>query len=217
MNVLGSIRCPYGTRNVEYGPTPRAKSHSDWVRKERKRYPGASTKGPKPMLAVIGDYVFLPYPHMFEDALYGKCLPLSEFTTEYVVSLVTRRPLSWFEQEIVSYQKEIVPNFLKHLRTQMPDMFVAILASGSEHVRKKCAAISDVGRSALLKTLAPNVGKVEAVSGGTKWAWDGESLKIAGGNFSWPKSIDISLTPADDCVVKVTDDQQVLPNTKFID
>lgn len=224
-----SSGCPYGSRSVVTGPTKRSRDMSKWIAAQREGV------GPNPptlsstqkVMAVIGDYVWLPYPHMdfhaksptLEISLSSgrKMLRIEEFTPEVVQRICEWRPRAMFGGEITDYQKESVPLFVKHLSEVMPDLFAAT-AAVYPNLRELLAKTTNIGREARLRSLAPNVGEFVDIHGG-RWTWDGEYLtsknsKMSFGLVNGFSEIRVKPDPASK--VKVTSEGQVTPTTEFL-
>jgi hypothetical protein len=222
--VAFSGGCPHGYQRREEGFTRKARGYGDWVRKQREALAGVKgANSPASMLAVVGDYVHLPYSHMTmntavpflrHDAPFRSgCsfIRKEQFTLDVVLSILDFVPRNIWGEKIPSYQKEEVPKFVAHLATQMPEMYEALLAARPA-LRGR---LSNVGRKALLRTLAPNVGTFED-SG--NWTWDGTYLTSTDAKM-WvggTRVLVIRVVPDPESVVKVKDDAQVTPETVFL-
>ena len=224
--VLMGPPCVYGRQTQEIGPTKRHKGLREWL---AAREPIGGLSQPPVRLAMVGTYVWLPYHLMSRTPGVGfvkegkdlfdgvPFIPLEMFTAEAVVKICGLRPMALFGGEIRDYQAKTVPLFLLHLSEEMPDLFsevAAIYPRAAEILR----AHSNVGRKAVLTTLAPNVGTFKG------WTWDGEMLRKAdetplgrpGPGFV--RYAEITLRPVPDMAVKVErDDQVVRGTTVFVD
>lgn len=212
--------CPYGKNIVETGPTRRSSKYRRWCSDQEKKYEDVPYLIAPKMMGVVGDYVFLPYPHItnLESLQWsGKFLKREDFTISNIIDIVNYRPRSIFGDEIVSYQAKVPKLFLKHLSEQLPDLFwkvVALDENSNEHFK----SFSNIGRSAVLETITPNTGKFKDIHGGL-WSWDGARLhsdnsKMA---FGLCKFSRVEITPLEKQAVVITTEDQVNVNTIFVD
>jgi len=220
--------CPYGSSYQREGPTKRSSQIGVWVARQRKEAGDnpPTLQPPNNVVAVIGDYIWLPYAHMdFERdtptlkiQMFGgrNIIPVSDLTPAVVKMICEWRPQAIFGGEIKNYQAESVPQFVRHLREIMPDLYAATLTVYPK-LAEILAKTTDIGRKAILGTLAPNVGQFVDIYGG-HWTWDGTWLvsvdsKMAFGLAS--KFTEIRVKADLGCEVVVTDEAQVLPTTEF--
>jgi len=219
--------CVYGHKTVEMGYTKRARKFRTWIVERAKTIKDVGRlKYPTEKLAVVGDFVWLPYPHMthartgkvtFFPVHHENFIPFEEFTVELIVKLCEARPRAVYGGEITNYQKKSVPRFLSHLTEMYPRM-LAEAAEQSEHIRKLLTALTKVGRKAILQTLVPNVGTFN--DGDKVWTWDGiylTSTTASASTFLIVRGAEVRLLPVERAVVKVTDGGQVGPDTEFVD
>jgi hypothetical protein len=168
------------------------------------------------MMAVVGEYIYLPYGFLPDAADY-KLMPLDKFTPEWIVKACTHEPRSMMGDRISQYQREVLPEFIRHLSTTLPGLLEAACAL-SDVVRRRWATCSHVSRKALVKTLAANVGKVKD-SNGNEWAWDGEYLTRDAPSDSilreFQSVAEIKMRPNEKTWAVVTDDRQVTAQTQF--
>lgn len=227
---LSCVRCPYGRYNRYTGFTRRASKYSQWIKEQEDKFNGVQTLSwHSQRMAVVGDYVFLPYSHMTmnknipflaHDTMFvgGNCfLPSKEFTVANIVLLVRYKPQAFLGEEITSYQKEVPPKFLKHLSEQMPELFHQVIAT-DEYAEQRFNEFSNVGRKAVLETLTPNIGEFEDIHGGL-WKWDGELLKSNNSHASFMlvnKFSELTMRPKQGQSVTITDERQVNDNTVFV-
>ena len=228
---IGYHRCPYGKYNQETGFTKRAKSYSKWIREKKEKYKdvpkglGSHSK----VMAVVGDYLFLPYsfmtlnksiPFLAHSSLFsgGNCfLPKTSFTIKNIINMCEYSPQALMGGEITSYQQEQIPKFIKHLSEQMPDLFEE-LCKEYPRAQEEVEKYSYIGRKALLKTLVPNVGEFVDIHKGN-WRWDGKYLISKNSKASFMlvnKFSEIRLVPDEESVVEITDDSQVGEDTVFM-
>lgn len=133
LNGLFSHSCPYGQMKREEGYTKAAIRCGDLIRKRKDEYGDiAHSKEDLKFLCYIGDYVFLPLPHLINysnsirDKNFftgdGDIIEKKDFTSEFIVELINYRPRAMMGGEITSYQREEVPKFCSQLKRYMPDM-----------------------------------------------------------------------------------------------
>jgi len=229
VNFLGGS-CPYGKSFREQGPTKRSHGMGKWVKEKEESFKAVLDKmsATSDVLAIVGDYVFLPYSHMSmnKDApflshshLFSNgiaFMPLEKLTEDVILSILDFRPMALIGGEIKSYQKEVVPLFIAHLRERMPELFtrVAIKRPGLAY---QAEAFSPVGRKALLRTMAK--GSVFHKSN-ESWTWDGEYLVSTDLRILFCivpyNEVSAKIKPARDAVVAVEDPGQVTPETVFV-
>lgn len=212
--------CPYGDLTVRYGYTPRAQAFRSWIADRKAEIPehSISLKTPPRKLAFIGDYVYLPYPHMTcKGGLKSPFLPREEWTLDEVKRIVDFRPCSlFFSDEIKGYQAKVIPAFLQHLREEDPEMW-------GELVKERPSLDSEpdyVGRKAFLRTLAS---PIEWEHNEIWWYWDGERLTTTSMRaFNWLvahvqlESVEISGVPKD-VAIEVRENSWVTADTQFLD
>jgi uncharacterized protein (UPF0333 family) len=173
-------------------------------------------------MGVIGDYSWLPYSFMDmnKDVKFvSKCfLHKDDFNIETIASIVSFIPRTLFDnREIGDYQKESVPMFIKHwcelgICKDLYDKFAE-----TDSRAKDIINASNVGRSAILQTLTPNIGVFKDGKKET-WSWDGTYLTSSNCDsnvFMIVKASEIRIKPRENSVVVITDDRQVNKDTKF--
>lgn len=233
--ILGSTRCPYGSHYRDVGPTQRAQSYSKWVADRQNRFNGVKTlKIPPKKMAIVGEWVYLPYSHMTmckdvpfvsHSAFFvsGTCLiPLDQWTVDVVETLIDFRPNAMMGGEIKAYQREEVPLFIQHLREVTPEMFSQLVERRPEYD----TAPDYVGRKAVLTTLnAPLEWTVtKNADYPVAWKWDGEKLRTSSHhafNYIWgdikEKSVEVTVVPKDGESVVVQSNDWVNDSTVFVD
>ena len=230
---LAPNRCPYGTYSRASGPTKRAASFYSWINEQKEKYKGVPFLDiPPDKIEFIGDYVLLPYAHMtmcqavpFRSrggmmSSGDAFLPKENWTLETVISLITFRPQALFGGEITSYNKEVVPQFLLHLREADKGMWAQLIAVMPALDVKP----NHVGRKAILSTLRSPIEWVESAGKyPVRWRWDGEYLHTESMNaFSgtWGnvkvKSVEIKAKPADRADIVIQSNEWVVDGTEFV-
>ena len=120
---------------------------------------------------------------------------------------------------ITSYQKEVVPKFLLHLREVDPKMWKLLIKERPDLDTEP----DHVGRKALLKTLNyPISWKTQGNKYPVEWNWDGEKLTTNSHhavNNTWcqltPKELSLTVWPKDNQDIVVQDNSWVNNNTVF--
>jgi len=228
MVVFGFSGCPHGRRSFETGFTKRARKFRAWVSERKEKYADHlwKLKSPTSLLAMVGDYIYLPYAHMsmnghvFEDksTLFHSgsgLLPIANFTTEAIVSIAIFRPQAMMGGEIKTYQSEVVPLFLQHLKEKMPERYNMLPSELLENVTEYSA----VGRKALLSSLLPGT-VVKKKTKKESWIWDGKYLTSNNPDLLFPfvkyEKAQLILTPKEGTTIEITDDNQVSADTVFM-
>jgi len=211
--------CPYGVRLAKSGYTVMSKKYHKWIHVQEKKYSGIPSLKYSEKMGRVKDYIYLPYSYMegIDLGWIGSMIPAENFTADTIVRLFRFKPKDmWFNKEILSYQKETVPQFLKHLREEFPEIFKQS-AEKDNDIFILAQKHSSVGRIALLSTTTPGAEPFKDATG-RKWAWDGNNLIANGKAAAFPtvgeaKTI---LTPYPLAEIKITDDSQVNDNTVFV-
>ena len=232
LRALGWQRCPYGKFRTQTGYTPRARAYGTWIYDRKKEYENVGRlSGHTDMMAIVGDYVFLPYAHMTMNEnvpfiakggafLHGNCfLPKEHFTIDNIIKICNFRPQALFGGEIKTYQQEEVPKFLIHLSECMPDLF-DVLCGQYERAKTAFEERNYVGRKALLSTIKPNIGELKDIHGGL-WTWDGTYLTSKNSHASFllierKEYTELRIKPTEEAIVKITDNDQVTKETKLL-
>ena len=226
--------CPYGKYRVETGPTKRAASFYSWVSDRKSQYKCVPhLKAPPKKMAFVGEYVYLPYPHMDScesvdfvkrSSLFAEGTPFihrDDWSIETVESLVSHVPRSLMGGEITSYRLESVPKFIGHLGECDAEMYQEFVSRNPSYNMPR----NYVGRTAYLKTLTPNI-QIPPKDNRypVSWTWDGEKLRTTdrhgfndtrGGRFDG--RITIEIEPTDGATVVVSDNNWVTEATRFVD
>lgn len=186
-------------------------------------------------LGLIDGIIVLPYAHLSikydegnfkvsDEAIQSKTahVPIESFTNELILSICKNKPQAMFGGTIKSYQKEVAPRFLIHLKEVLPDIYSRFIKEYDEYNKE----IDHRGRMALLNTINPST--VKDISKNypnlnSEWYWDGEYLNYKSGhvsNISVIKDYEVAefkVVPSDKSKIKITDNDQVNENTIFID
>ena len=223
---LGGIRCPYGKKHYETGYTRRSRKYSTWIkaREDRSKDIKIQLSGIDKICA-IGDYIYFPYDHWSLDKSIEtpdnfvsgtKFIKREDFTVKLFQQIVLARPQALFGGEIRRYREEIVPKMIQHVREQLPEFF----KQWSEEYPKtannfKCPDYVD--RKAYVHTVKPgskfNVNR-------NLWIWDGKYLICENGDDVFMPvrgEVNIQILPKEKQTIKIQDNVQVGPDTKFMD
>lgn len=225
LNGLFSHSCPYGKIYRDTGYTKAARKCGELIQKNKEKYGDvAYSKDCLKFVCEIGDYIYLPLPHLInyvnpirDNKFFkgdGDIVRKEDFTPEFVVELIKFRPLAMFGGEISSYQKEEVPKFCIQLKRYMPDMFEEIKKIYPE-IEDKVTDIDYVGKYAKVKTLLPG----EVKLGTDIVDWDGTVIRAEGNQISfWHLNEEsVVITPDENTYVEVVDNATVTDDTEFRD
>lgn len=232
--VLCDMRCPYGSRSKEYGYSRRSTKFCSWIRDFKERHKNGANKPlsmPKKMV-YFGEYVYLPisFLNLRDCSECVKCggmifddkyiLKKSGFTSDFIAKhIISANPRAFSGGIIESYQEENVPKFIMWLKELDKSLFNEVKNLFPDD--KRFEFITNVGRTARLNSLTPNVGLFKDIHGG-EWSWDGEYVTSTNSHASFciidTKFIqECKIKPTEDAIAKVTDDNQVNEHTEFID
>jgi hypothetical protein len=232
-------KCPHGHCRTMTGPTKRSSKLTSWLKDREKEFAGmfATLSSPPDKVVEIGDWVYLPYSHMDMNKAVPfnqhSCLFVSGspfikkeiFTVELIKCIVDFHPYALMGGEITTYQEEVVPKFLVHLEEVYPFLYTTLVQANPHYIAKYSLQNKNyVGRTALLRTVAPCVLEI----GKNKWKWDGQQLASLSFDTLWIDvldenrikaidSINVTITPSEKAVVKITNNEQVTPTTVLID
>lgn len=228
-NVFGG-RCPVGQKRVSQGFTRRARKFHAQISEWKKLYSDHYNKlssAPKRMTKVSGGWM-LPYAHInmnesvpFKSKssfLSGGCPFLEEINKGIFDSIIRFKPMALMGGEITSYQKKVVPKFIKDFSDNYPELF-EVVSSGSDLAKSIIDIYDYKGRKAILKTIKPNV---DVTISKKTWYWDGETISRTDKEFmifnpvSWTNCF-ASFTPDDQAIITITNNDQVTEHTQFAD
>ena len=239
--IIGWSRCPYGKYSEETGPTKRSQTLYKWVEKCKKQVEGVGyLEYPNKKMAIVGDYVYLPYAHMNLNKevpflepghLFSSgsaFIKVADFTVETINKIIDFHPYALMGGEILSYQHEELPKFMMHLREVIPNLFSNLIATRNDVIERfKLNVVNNVGRKALLKTVPPCTYTTKGSRDGNyrvTWEWDGTTLSTKSPsiyNSSWGEIkgevLNVTFKPAADAFITVENESQVGPDTVFLD
>lgn len=209
--------CKVGRKTTETSPTQRAKSYHGWMREKKeaadeikKSSPITVEEGVKiERICKVGPFYYLPYSHLPDTV--SEWIPLEDMNEAVLAKITSHIPRDWFQNEITRYRKEIMPKFVGDLQLHFPELYDLL----SDAVKERFTPKSYVGRKARLRTVAE--GRVEIKN--KIWQWKDGKLIRALESFDMPCAGDgvIKVTPHTDACVVITRDNQVLPETEFVD
>lgn len=225
LNGLFSHSCPYGKIKREEGYTKAARRCGELIRKRKDEYEDiAYSKSVLKFVCYIGDYVFLPLPHLINysnsirDRSFfkggGDIIRKEDFTPEFIVELLKFKPRALMGGEITSYQKVEIPKFCSQLKRYMPDMFEKVKKIYPE-IENRIKDIDYRDKYAKVVTLLP--GKVKL---STKIVeWDGSVIRAKGDQLTfWGLSKEtVIITPDESTYVQIVDNATVTDDTEFKD
>lgn len=226
LNGLISHFCPYGKTHTETGYTKAARKCGILIEKRKAQYEDIKySKDRLGFLCNIGDYVYLPLPHLrnycnsirevdFFICYDNDIIRKEDFTPEFIVELIEYRPRALIGGEITSYQREEVPKFCAQLKRYMPELFEAVEKIYPE-INDRIQYIDYRGKKAKVKTLLP--GKVRLSTEVVEW--DGKTLRASGRQISFWELHDeeVTIIPNDDTYVKIVSNSTVTDETEFKD
>lgn len=210
--------CKFGRKFKREGFTRRARNYHSWIteaKEDNADYFEKLTSKTYSGIFKTGDHWHLPYSFM--DTIWGSNSPLQskwvhidDMTAELLERICTAQPRAMMGDVINKYQNDVVPKFLHDIKTHYPKLFELL----SESQKKRVETISFVGREADIKTCAAGSYKM----GTEYWEWDGK--KLIGGKMLFQPAkgnIRIEIEPDDGQSVKITSNDQVTPETVFLD
>ncbi|WP_154665954.1 hypothetical protein [Paenibacillus pinihumi] len=233
---MSSITCPFGIVRNEKGYTSKARKYYEFKSKWKEHEKYGKLKSPPCKLGLIDDVVIFPYAYVNVEKEDGKwvvngprffdggssAIPLTEFTVELIRDIVCKRPQALMGGEISSYQAEVVPKFISHLKEVLPEKYEEFVAGFPGYEQK----IDYVGRKAILTTLSPSAVEYKAnrySQFNEIWYWDGKILTFTSGHvgdFGVTKHYEVEsvvIRPSEKSVVTISDNNQVNSNTIFVD
>lgn len=230
MKNMFTCMCPYGKSTSESGPTSRARAFYSWLAEHKQKYSDYldKLKGTEDMIAKVGEYYYLPYAHMnlnsgapflSSSGFMHSGTPFiheKAFTAHVVCLLIKQRPQALFGGEITSYQKEVVPKFVQHIRELFPELYNEV----SKETDLTRYVVSYVGRKALLSSLEPGTEIKDGKGAKYTWIWDGEYLTSHDAFLGFmPVKFSeqtVKLKPLPNEVVIISNENQVTSKTIFI-
>jgi hypothetical protein len=232
ISLIGWHRCPYGEVFTETGFTRRARKYRVWLNERRERYKDVGRlTSHTTRLAIVGEYVFLPYAHMTMNESIpflapggflrkDNCfLPLENFTVETIRSIVGFHPHAVMGGEIRAYQEKSVPQFLAHLKEEMPDLYAEALKEIPGI--KQRSVLNSVGRKAYLDSLKAGVVIRSGKKHITTWKWTGTVLESQDASVLGippglkTKETRAVITPQEGQTVEITSEDQVDEDTQY--
>lgn len=195
---------------------------------------------PANKMAIVGDYVYLPYAHMnlnekvpflehghiFSSG--SAFIKMVDFTIETINKIIDFHPYALMGGEILSYQQEQLPKFMVHLREVLPAVYGNLLATRTDIIdRFNLNVVNHIGRKALLKTVPPCTYTTKGSREGkykVTWNWDGNTLSTKSSstyNSTWGEIdgelLNVTLKPSETAFIVIENESQVGPDTVFLD
>jgi len=210
----------FGRKSVLIGPTKRAKSFSEFVDRAQGHEKYKALKTQPNRIFRVGEGYFFPYAHIalgedtpFErkSSFFGGGFPyLEEANLTNLSKLYNHRPCAMMGGEIKSYQENVLPQLVKHMHSNYPDLYSDLLSVHPE-ARDLVDNFDYTGKQAKINTLSPGNMKI----GTNYWDWDGEYLTGPGENmiFAPADATHIRITPSPDAFIKVTNVEMVNSET----
>ena len=221
--------CPYGTHSNYAGYSRRSLKHYKWIKEQTEKYISVLDKLSlaSNVMAVVGEFIYLPYAHItinktvpFKNrnnffSVGDSMLEMKYFTIDNIISICEFKPYTIFgDSLIVSYQKNEIPKFVKHLSEQFPDLYNELC---EKLPRIKDIPLTNVGRKAYLFTLNSNIGQYVDCHN-SHWIWDGQYLISHDSKASFilvDEFDEIKLKPTGNPIVDITEDAQTNKNTIY--
>lgn len=228
LNSWGGQKCPYGYIDKREGYSKKAFKYNEFIKEAKDSVEGikqldSATK----KIAVVGDYIYFPYAHWYlKDSLPAEIrggiftsvvfIPKDLFTVSFLAEILSFAPHAMMGGEIKDYQLKVVPLILTHLKEELPTVFSELIISHPE-LLGKMQEENYVDRKALVSTL--KIGAELPTDRGL-FTWNGEKLvcedfKSAFTPFKGTTKIEI--VPREGEIFKITNNNQVSEDTKFID
>jgi hypothetical protein len=228
-------KCPYGRKKNQEGYSQRAYKFSEWISAKKQSVEGIKQLDACPQkMCSIGEYVYFPYPHwtldksvpmveedranMISDGVARQFINQVLFTIDLIEHIINARPQALFGGEITSYQKEVVPKIVQHLREVFPERFKKWSKKYPETAEK--FNLDDyVGRMAYVRTLKPGC---VVVKKDCSMKWDGEYLITEEFTSVFlpierPDYVYLKMKPGEQTTIKITSNDQVYSETEFKD
>jgi len=221
-------KCPYGKKETEIGYTPRAMKFHSWMRDKRATVEGIQQKKGYSKIAIIGDYVWFPYPHWnlastipekYQSGAFttNTFIEKDDFTVKLFQTIVRAIPQAVFGGAIQRYQIEIVPTMVQHVKEELPE-FYNDWAIAYPDTAEKFKDVSSVGREARLDTI--KAGTMVEVKKDVCGLWDGKQITVENYQPFFMGIVEkakLVITPKKDAVITITNDNQVTNETVFVD
>jgi hypothetical protein len=230
IGIFGGVRCPHGTNKIEYGFTKRASHFRSWMKDKEKQYESVlekvDCKYAYEKLVDLGDYVYLPYPHItnyvnsLPFVVNGNFCKKEDFTPSVMLSIIGFRPLALMGGVITGFQEKEAPRFVDHLMTEMPEKYAELIKEYPEIQTKfSKEKMNYVKRKAILSTV--KIGSEFKDHNGNMLVWDGEYFVCD----DWKslflpfrcKAASIKTKPEENETIEILSNDQVDENTKFAD
>lgn len=216
--------CPYGEKEEEKGCPRTSKDFSSWISdfKEKHAESIPNAIGPTSKLYYVGDFVYIHNSDIInpnyarENKLYHNkdFINKKDFTAEFIA------------KQIMEYKRDVSKKISKFDESQKIKLMYRILDVDEKLWNEILEfgygeyVTSDIGRYAVLNTLTPHKG-VFTDSNGDICSYDGKYLYYNRNNnvtmFGSNETEGIRIKPSPNFCVFIGDDEQVNPNTVFVD
>lgn len=224
--------CKFGKiETLQIGTDRSNKYHTE--RQKAKNDPTYSKlEYPNDYIALINDTVMLTVPHVYihDDRDTGKLeisdpmlfsnypyyMKVEDFTIDFLARLLSFKPQAFMGGVITNYQDKIVPEFLLQLSKLFPEKYNLFVTEYPEYKKE----FNYIGKKAYIATCNKDV----------VYHWDYPKAEYhferdylvgkCGAGLGSPfgaKEYEIRVKVTDDLIVKITDNNQVLPDTKFVE
>jgi len=232
--ILGFERCPFGKNSSTEGFTYRAKKYNGWIKEQKEKYKDIPfLKDPNRKMAIVGNYIYLPYAHitmnesipfLAHGGFMRTGLPLLEkslFNINTIINIISFTPIAMMGGAITSYHTEVMPVFVKHLSETYPELYFELIQKLPD--LKVSENYDYIGREAVLSTLNKSFiheYKYTSSNRVETWIWNGEYFTIKDySSLGLPISGKIEETrlyPKEGAIYKVQNNNQVNENTEFV-
>lgn len=226
--------CKIGKKENVEGYTSRAAKYYDFKNKWKKDEFYNKLKETNKTVGIVGDIVIINIPMIdinenneVKNDTWNKRLkyiPLKKFDNHLIKKICNARPRTLFDNmPIKSYYEETIPRFLDDLKRHFNDIYKKFIAEFPEYDKE----INYIGRKALLSTIKADI-EIEYKSSNyssmnERWYWNGETLKyidgyVSSNNITDRKSIvNFEIMPTEKATIIITDNDQVIETTEFVD
>lgn len=244
-NLIGTY-CPYGKLEVTEGFTTKARKFNSWIAEQKENYKtefenSVYVSVTNLKFAVIGDFVQVS-DYLVQQAiesyfeknkivagLWSKNHTMTNgfffknlLTVDLIEAILNyHSPRHWTDD--FAKLIEIRPKFIQFVSKNFPEVYEEAVKIVPKISEMNSIVYSNIGREAVLGTVAPNVGQLKDIHGGL-WTWDGETLTSSNSKASFllisSSEIEtMTIKPKDSMkvFVKITSDDQVTDETKFKD
>ena len=218
---LGKI-CKYGRRDTVQGYTSRAKKYYEFKRKYEQDECYSRLKRPNSTIGKIDNEFVINLPFIryedgeIKDPSLGDSLIYineKEFNNTFIKELLDFKPHAMFGGIITDYQDKKVPNFLSDLKRNFKEIYENFIKEYPRYDTK----VSYIGKKAYINTL--NEDSVLIDCHNNEWIKEKEEIVC----YKWRtwlpfngSGTETRIKITEDMIYKITDNNQVNENTKFV-